>query len=174
MMIVGVVGAIIMVVGSGWWLWHMNSGDIKDADRRAEENKKGAITEGLVDGKDYGTDYSDSETATFEALVMLRDQTASNPQEDAASSLKRGDVLAVRKRPHLWSDTERVSYLVVPIEMTGKEANRLLEPKKNGDRIVLARARNINLDRVGFTGNSVIDGQPVADKQFDTSVIMTK
>lgn len=162
------IGAVACLVALGiWYLVKQNSGDTDDQRKKVREDKKGEITSGLVDGKDYGTDYTLDEEAEFEALVVLRDQSG----EDG---LKRGDVLAVRKLPHLWSDTERVSYLVVKIKMTGKDANTLLEPKQEGERVVLARAKRIDLDQVGFSGTQVTSGQPLGDKVFDTDIIRKK
>lgn len=169
------LGGILGLVGLGiWWLVQLNTSTGGEADSLKEEDKRGAITTGLIEGKDYGTDYTENEEAEFEVLIVIRDQQADNPEEDRRSSLKRGDVLAVRKRPHLWSDTEQKSYLVVAIKMTGKEANALLSPKKEGDQIVLARAQRIDLDQLGFTGNHVVTGQSFEKKIFDPDIIKTK
>lgn len=164
LMIIGIIGLVVLGI---WYLVQMNSGDADDQGEKVREGKKGAITSGLIDGKDYGTDYTLDEEAEFEALVVLRDQSG----EDG---LKRGDVLAVRKLPHLWSDTETKSYLVVKIRMKGKDALALTEPKKEGESVVLARAKRIDLDAVGFTGTQVVSGQPLGDKVFDTDIIRKK
>lgn len=165
-LMVGFLGLLV------WWLVYLNTHPDKTTQERLDQ--KGEITEGLINGKDYGTDYTENEKAEFEALVVLRDQIASDPEEDRRSSLKRGDVIAVRKLPHLWSDTERVSYLIVKIKMTGKEANSLLAPKIEGDTIVLARAQRIDVDALGVTGSQVVSGQPFAGKVFDSKVIQGK
>ncbi len=162
-----IIGIVCLIALGMWYLVKMNSGDTNSGDKRDTENEKGAITEGLIDGKDYGTDYTLDEETEFEALVVLRDQSG----EDG---LKRGDVLAVRKLPHLWSDTEQASYLVVKIKMTGKDANTLLEPKQDGETVVFARAKRIDLDRVGFTGTQVVSGQPFGDRVFDMDIIREK
>lgn len=174
---IAVVAVVLLLFGGLiWWLITSNDESASDsADSVTQESeKKGEITSGLINGKDYGTDYALNETATFEVLVVLRDQQASDSGEDRRSSLKRGDVLAVRKSPHLWSDTERTSYLIVRIEMTGREALTLIEPKREGELVVLARAKKIDLDRVGFTGDQVVDGQPLGDQVFEKNVIREK
>lgn len=171
--LIAVVSGFIMI---GFWYGIMyNRGENVDnmIGKNAGE-KQGAIISGLIDGKDYGTDYVENEQTLFEALVVLRDQQYDSPEEDQRSALKRGDVLAVRKAPHVWSDTERASYLIVKIEMTGKEANVLIAPKTAGDTVVLARARRIDLDRVGFTGTQIAGDQPFAGKVFDTDIIQVK
>lgn len=170
------VGAFIFIGAIIGWLVYLNWGNSEETNGQSGtgEDRKGAITSGLIDGKDYGTDYTEQEETEFEVLVVLRDQQASNPEEDRRVALKRGDVIAVRKLPHLWSDTERVSYLIVKIKMTGKEANALLEPKLDGDKILIARAKEIDLDQIGFMGNQVVSGQPLEGKVFNTDIIKTK
>lgn len=165
---------ILSFIGLGiWWLVKLNTG-IDDGANVLREEQKNTITSRLIDGKDYGTGYDEKEIAEFEALVVLRDQHDPDPVEDKRSSLKRGDVLAVRKLPHLWSDTERNSYLIVKIKMTGKEANMLLLPKKDGDEITVARARRIDVEGLGFSSGQVTENQPLEGKVFDTDIIETK
>lgn len=170
------VAIIIAIVGcvslGAWWLVKMNSGSGGGASR---EDKKGAITEGLQEGKDYGTDYAENEQAVFEALVVLRDQKYTDPEEDRRSALKRGDVLAIRKSPHLWSDTERTSYLVVKIEMTGKEANELVarDTDRNGTPSH-PRKKKIDLDAIGFTGANISGNQPFEEKVFEENIIVKR
>lgn len=172
-LIVGVMSFLVLGI---WYLVVRNigSGEGDTADNQASQDKKGAITSGLKDGKDYGTDYAENEEAEFEALVVLRDQQYDNPETDRRSALKRGDVLSVRKLPHIWSDTEVTSYLVVRIKMTGKEADALIAPKKDGDTVIQARAKRIDLEKVGFAGNQVSSGQPLEGKIFDTDIVKGK
>lgn len=170
-----IVIIVLLIVVGIWWLVRQNSGSLSGNDAgQGEQEKKGAITEGLHDGKDYGTDYKTDEKALFQVLVVLRDQKYDRPEEDRAQALKRGDVLAVRKMPHLWSDTERASYLIVPIEMTGKDADALIAPKRENDQQTIARAESIDLDKVGFSGDDVTASQPLEDKKFDTNIIRGK
>lgn len=170
------VGAFIFIGAIIGWLVYLNWGNSEETNGQSKtgEDRKGAITSGLIDGKDYGTDYTEQEETEFEVLVVLRDQQASNPEEDRRVALKRGDVIAVRKLPHLWSDTERVSYLIVKIKMTGKEANALLEPKFDGEHVVLARAKRVDLEKIGFSDSQVMNGQPLNGKVFETDIIKTK
>jgi len=108
----------------------------------------------------------------YAVAVIIRDQTSANPEEDQASSLKRGDAIAVRAENHEWSDTEKISYLILKIRMSQKMAENLLMPKEKitdkkdaqGEKIketIVARAYKINLEKVGFSGNQVISGQPL-------------
>ncbi len=116
------------------------------------------------------TSWKTDEQATFEALVVLRDQTGG----DAGADLKRGDVLVVRKSPQEWSDTEWKSYLVVKLDLKGSEATALLDPKRDGDTVTLARGERIDLDRAGFSGGQVISGQPLLGNTFGKEIIIQK
>jgi hypothetical protein len=126
------------------------------------------------------------ETASvYEALVMVADQTASNPDEDKKSSLKRGDVIAIFPEGHTWSDTERTSYLIVKVKTTQENANKLLEPvtkevkreKKEGEQdmgpeMETVRPRKYYLDvSVPSVNDLMLKGQPYKDKVFGEGVI---
>lgn len=65
----------------------------------------------------------------YEALVAVTDQKNSDPVEDARSSLKAGDVLVVLPEGHSWSDTEKISYLILKLNLTEEEAQKLLAPE---------------------------------------------
>ena len=65
----------------------------------------------------------------YEALVNIVDEKASNPVEDARSSLKKGDVIAIFPEGHEWSDTEKNSYLIVKLKITEKEMKDLTVAK---------------------------------------------
>jgi hypothetical protein len=65
----------------------------------------------------------------YEALVMPTDQKNPDPVEDAKSSLKRGDVIAIFPAGHQWSQTEEYSYLVIKIKLSPAEAAELVQPK---------------------------------------------
>lgn len=66
--------------------------------------------------------------ASYEALVMMRDQSSGNADEDRRSSLKAGDVILVQKEGHSWSDSERISYLILKMSLTEEQAQRLTQP----------------------------------------------
>jgi hypothetical protein len=89
-----------------------------------------AIATGFFGWKKYQNYKTEKEKtmSVWEALVMVADQTASDPVEDARASLKRGDVIAIFPEGHPWSDTERTSYLIVKIKTTQENAQKLLEP----------------------------------------------
>lgn len=128
----------------------------------------------------------------WETMVVLRDQVlSSDPVEDAKGALKRGDVLSVREENHEWSETEYKSYLLVKIEGRKSAIDKLLEPvtaeidadrdaDNNADsdgpqeEVVLARKYKVDMDKVGFDGKQVVNGQPVEDKVFGTDVIIKK
>jgi hypothetical protein len=63
----------------------------------------------------------------YEALVNIVDQKASDPVEDARSSLKKGDVTAYFPEGHSWSDTEKNSYLIVKLKLKPADAAKLME-----------------------------------------------
>lgn len=137
----------------------------------------------------------------YEALVMPVDQKKSNAIEDAKSSLKYGDVIAVFLAGHNWSDTEKNSYLIVKIKLTKDEAAKLTQPKtkktdqpapnnlpvnsKDGKankdqkqlpmmETILAREYRLKLpdfDIQKFWGGG---GQPFSDKIFDDGIIQKK
>jgi hypothetical protein len=133
--------------------------------------------------------------SVYEALVMVADQTASNPEEDARSSLKRGDVIAIFPEGHPWSDTERASYLIVKIKTTQENAQKLLEPvtktvetrhaasnpddkaapadaKAMAGEVETVRPRKYHLDIDVPTVNDLMTkGQPYKDKIFGEGVI---
>ncbi len=64
----------------------------------------------------------------YEVLVMTRSQKNSNPAEDLRTSLKAGDVIVVVKEGHKWSATEKRGYLILKMNLTEKQAQKLLQP----------------------------------------------
>ena len=121
----------------------------------------------------------------FETMVVIRDQKRTDPTEDKKYSLKRGDVISVRSADHHWSKTEYASYLLVKIRGKKSELEQLLQPakKETGKKdpagkkikeILLARAYKINLAKVGFSGDQVINGQPLKDKIFNWKEVVEK
>ncbi len=113
----------------------------------------------------------------WETLVVIRDQKIPDPVEDLRSSLKRGDVVVVREEGHQWSKTEYISYLIVKIKAKPAKIQKLLEPlekeldqKDENDKpkkeTLIARRYKIDLEKTGFSGEQVINGQPLLDKVF--------
>lgn len=138
-------------------------------------------------GMDGGGESADQKVVKVrEVMVVIRDQiNSADPAEDAKYALKRGDVIAAQDAGHEWSQTEYISYLLVKMNISGKQANELLQPleKDTGEKsedgrpkteLVRARKFKIDLDKVGFTGAQVVEGQPLKDKVFDESVIVEK
>lgn len=73
-----------------------------------------------------------------EVAVVVRGQYNADPSEDLKNSLKEGDVLVIQPAGHNWSNTERVSYLILKMSLTDDEKNRLAQPqerKVNNDEI---------------------------------------
>jgi hypothetical protein len=64
----------------------------------------------------------------YEVAIMVRNQTNSNEEEDKRTSLKIGDVLLVQKVGHKWSRTERVSYLLLKMNLTKSQIEKLTKP----------------------------------------------
>jgi hypothetical protein len=66
----------------------------------------------------------------YEVAVVVRDQNNADPAEDARTSLKAGDVLVVQKTGHSWSNTERISYLILKMNLTKEEASKIVQPEE--------------------------------------------
>ncbi len=66
------------------------------------------------------------ESFVYEVLVQVRDKKSSNdPVEDAKTSFKKGDVLLTKKGESSWSATEKVSYLILKMELTEDQNQKL-------------------------------------------------
>ena len=65
----------------------------------------------------------------YEVAVMMRSQSNKDPIEDARTSLKKGDVLVTQKEGHNWSKTEKVSYLILKMDLTEEQAQKLTQSK---------------------------------------------
>jgi hypothetical protein len=66
----------------------------------------------------------------YDVLIMVHNQSNSNPEEDRRTSLKEGDVLIVQPSGHEWSNTEKISYLILKMNLTEDEAAKLVQPKE--------------------------------------------
>lgn len=139
----------------------------------------------------------------YEALIAVRDQFNPDPAEDLKNSLKAGDVLLLLPEGHNWSDTEKVSYLILKINLTEKEAQTLVSPeekkavekkpvteeekkiaaerkKAEGDRdrmeTVRARRYRIKLEELdkNFNPNILLEKQPYLDKVYGWSLVEKK
>ena len=120
----------------------------------------------------------------YEVAVQVRDQTNPDPEEDLRTSLKRGDAAVVFPEGHKWSDTERMSYLILKMEMSKKESKELVQSEteliegppgeKAEENIVRLRTHTINLEHIGFNQDNVKDGQPFEDEIFEWNVVTKK
>lgn len=64
----------------------------------------------------------------YNVVVMVRSQNNSDHEEDKRTSLKTGDVLMVKEDGHKWSSTENVSYLILKMNLTEEQAQKIIEP----------------------------------------------
>lgn len=139
----------------------------------------------------------------YEALIQVRSQNNSDPVEDAKNSLKAGDVLLVLPEGHNWSETERVSFLILKMNLTEDEARTLVSPqerkavipkpktdeekkqaeerkKAEGGRpqteTVRARRYRIKLEELdkNFDPNVLLERQPYLDKIYDWKIVEKK
>ncbi|MEA2007041.1 MAG: hypothetical protein U9O20_02685, partial [Patescibacteria group bacterium] len=70
----------------------------------------------------------DDPVAVYDVAVMLKDQNQKDPEEDFKSSLKAGDVVMTRETSREWSNTERISYLIIKMKLKQSQAQKLTEP----------------------------------------------
>lgn len=135
----------------------------------------------------------------YEAMVMVVDQKNSDPEEDKRASLKKGDVIAYFPEGHSWSETERISYLIVKIKLKPDEATKLTEAETKevkgdkgdvkgekgekgvkgemgGPRMETIRARKYTLDLPGYDLQKFWQSheQPFQDKVFGAGIIDKK
>jgi len=139
----------------------------------------------------------------YEALIAVRSQANADPVEDAKNSLKAGDVLLLLPEGHRWSDTEKVSYLILKMNLTEKQAQTLVSPeekkavipkpktdeekkiaeerkKAEGDRqqmeTVRARRYRVKLEELdkNFDPNILLEKQPYLDKIYDWKIVEKK
>lgn len=168
--------------------------------------KKAAIVLGalvlLIVGASLGWKYLKPQPKqVYEALIAVRSQNNADPVEDAKNSLKAGDVLLLLPEGHRWSDTERLSYLLLKMNLTEKEAQTLVSPqekkaaipkpktdeekkqaeerkKAEGDRqqmeTVRARQYRIKIEELNINADAIITAQPYPDKIFDWRIVEKK
>jgi hypothetical protein len=99
------------------------------------------------------------ETAVYEAMVNVVDQKTNDPVEDARSSLKKNDVIAVFPEGHSWSDTEKFSYLIVKIKMTADDMAKLTQAKTKEVKREKGDERGVNGEK-GVNGETPEDMGP--------------
>jgi len=134
------------------------------------------------------------ELNTYKILVTVRDQKNADPEEDKRNSMKKGFVIGVYDKEHIWSQTERVSYLILKIELTDKQKEKIIKPieKKTKQKklseeekkmveisgedskkeIIEIRKYKINLDEIGFDNpNILLERQPFENKVFNWRIV---
>ncbi len=135
----------------------------------------------------------ENQIAIYEALVNIVDEKASDPVEDARSSLKKGDVIAIFPEGHGWSDTEKNSYLIIKLKITEKEMKELtlaktqkVERKKSEidqendkmermeEETILARQYKLNLPEFDTKKFWSDHKQPFENRIFGNEIIEEK
>jgi len=66
----------------------------------------------------------------YQAAIMVRSQSNKDPLEDKKTSLKAGDVLSVQDAEHRWSKTESISYLILKMELTEEQKQKLTQAEE--------------------------------------------
>jgi hypothetical protein len=145
----------------------------------------------------HNQNHNEKQGEVYEALVMPKDQTNPDPQEDARGSLKAGDVMGIFPEGHVYSDTEKQSYLLLKLTLTDAEAQELTQPQtkpsgsptsdKSGgpssaakaledkqDETVRARAYRLKIETLQFDINTIWKAQPFPVKVFDDKLIEKK
>lgn len=101
----------------------------------------------------------------YEVAVQVRDQINPNAAEDAKTSLKKGDVIVVLPEGHKWSDTEKISYLLLKMRISEKQAEALVSADAVEKKVEVP---------VGPDGPSVGSGQAKKEKQTQAEVRRTR
>ena len=103
-----------------------------------------------------------SGTQLYDVVVKLGDNHNPDPEEDARGCYKHGEVVIVRPSGHLWSETERSSFLIVQAYLTAEEAQSLTMPEeiptdeldKDGRPVIKRtgrRAKRFQLEKLGLS-----------------------
>lgn len=158
----------------------------------------GLIIGGIWFFKDRG-----GEVKVYEALIQLKDQTSSNEQEDAKSSAKAGDVLLVREAGQEWSNTEKISYLIIKMRLNQEQAQDLTKsktkklskkealekgiineemlkemPKEEQEQMltenVLFREYRVKIEELDFDFMKVREKQPFENQEFGWEIVEKK
>ena len=115
----------------------------------------------------------------YAAAVQIRDQHNSDPEEDARTCLKKGDVLLVLPEDHTWSKTELISSLILKMKMTEEQAAKLTQPikKESGEKredgepeekeVIKMRKYRIKIEELNFDIEKLSEGQPFENKMFN-------
>ncbi len=135
----------------------------------------------------------------YEVAVMVRSQHNKDKDEDRRTSLKAGDILVTQKEGHKWSKTEKVSYLILKMNLTEEQATKLTRPeeeeiklkdlseeeqkrikeegREDEPRTKTIRAREYRIDMSEFEGFKAVDllkGQPYSDEVYGWGIVERK
>jgi hypothetical protein len=142
-------------------------------------------------------------TGVYSVAIMTRSQFNRDPVEDTRSSLKYGDVLTVQPENHNWSDLEKISYLIIKMNLTKSQVADLTAPKYRKEKyenlsstarealnarikegglsevpqeIIQARQYRINMEKIfsDFDPLVLLHRQPFEDTTYDWSIIVKK
>ena len=139
------------------------------------------------------------EKRVYQVLVNPFDNKLSDPEEDKRSSMKKGYVVGVYPEDHQWSDSEKVSYLILKMNLNEKEVGKITESVKEEidiktlpeeqqkfikeqkkeernpedmQRTVSIRKYKIDLEKIGFSDMSVLlNGQPFDGQVFGWEIV---
>ena len=154
-----------------------------------------AIIGGVLAWEKYKAVKEDPENQPqfYEALVQMTDEKRSDLEEDKISSLKAGDVLVIFPEGHLWSETEKVSYLILKLKLKQEDADKLTmaetkpsssadgenKNNENGETqegIIRARKYRLKIEKLDFDLKKLWTGggQPFQDKVFGEEMVEEK
>lgn len=137
------------------------------------------------------SDNSENQGSVYEALIMTQDEAPND--KNSPSALRPGDVMVIFPEGHSWSETERISYLMLKLKLEKSDADKLVQPasRRRADvsasrggpetiegpeeEIVQARQYRIKIEKLDFDAKMIWkNGQPYPDKIFDDSLIEKK
>jgi len=124
-------------------------------DDRGQKTEEIDLEELIEEGQRPGT-------MLYDLLIKLGDNYHPDPEEDARGCYKHGTVVVIRPSGHLWSETERDSFLIVQAYLTEEERTALTRPKElatdeldEDGRPVMKRmgrrARRFQLEKLGLS-----------------------
>lgn len=186
------------------WKWSVKASRRGVAWVRADR-KRGVALGGLAvivvlglagfSGKKY-RDYVRANEHIYEALVQPFNQNPYGDKIVDPSALETGDVIVIFPEGHVWSDSEKTSYLILKLKLSEKEANRLIEPvtkevkrpkaEKAEDKTaedmgtmtetVRARKYRLQIETLGFDVNNFWQNpvQPYPNQIFGDELIQKK
>jgi hypothetical protein len=153
-----------------------------------------AIVWGIIKwtgGGGGGPDDAQNQEGVYEALIMTVDEAPND--KNSPSALRPGDVMVIFPEGHSWSETERVSYLLLKLKLKKSDADKLVQAKtkkvqvrdaeptgENGqpmgpeEETVLARQYRLKIEKLDFKASEIWKGQPYPDKIFDDGMIEKK